>query len=304
MSKIIVDGTEITVIKVGNEDYFSLTDIIKKFDNNHVIIGNWIRKKDTIEYLGIWERLYNENFKLIEFDELSENAGTNRFTLSPQQWIAKTGAIGIQSKSGKNGGTYAHKDVAMHFAMWVSPEFQLMIIKEFQRLKENEAKLINVQWDYRRFLTKVNYRIHTDAIKDNIIPKYTSLSKEQEGYIYANEAEMLNVAVFGLTSKEWKIQNPEKVLKNLSIREVADIPQLTVLAGIESYNAILLKEGLTAKERLEKLKEAATTQLKSLSSYKYTYPIESPQLVKFEQTSTFDQQLKGLLNTPPPKKNN
>lgn len=190
----------------------------------------------------------------------------------------------------------------MHFAMWVSSEFQLMIIKEFQRLKENEAKLINVQWDYRRFLTKVNYQIHTDAIKDNIIPKYTSLSKEQEGYIYANEAEMLNVAVFGLTSKEWKMQNPEKVLKNLSIREVADIPQLTVLAGIESYNAILLKEGLTAKERFEKLKEAATMQLKSLSSYKYTYPIESPQLVKFEQTSTFDQQLKGLLNTPPPKK--
>ena len=303
MSKINVDGSEITILKQGEHDYFSLTDIVKNFENNHILIGNWLRKKDTLEYLGIWERIHNQDFKLIEFDEFRENAGTNRFTLSPQQWIAKTNAIGIISKSGRYGGTYAHKDIAMHFAMWLSPEFQLLIVKEFQRLKENEAKLINHEWDYRRFLSKVNYRIHTDAIKDVIIPKHHNLSREEEGYIYANEAELLNMAVFGITSKKWKTDNPKMVLQGLSLREVATIPQLTVLANIETYNAILLKDGLTPKQRFEKLKQEAISQLKSLSNYKYTYPIDSPKLLEYQQTSTFDQQLKGLLSTPPPKDN-
>lgn len=303
MSKIIVDNSEINIIKVGGQDYFSLTDIVKNFDNNHVIIGNWLRKKDTIEYLGIWEKMNNPNFKLIDFDEFTQNAGTNRFTLSPQQWISKTGAIGLTSKSGRYGGTYAHKDIAMHFTMWISPQFQLMIVKEFQRLKENEAKLLNYEWDYRRFLSKVNYRIHTDAVKENIIPQYKSLTREQEGYIYVNEAEMLNVPVFGMTSREWKQKNPEMVLKGLTIREVASIPQLTVLANIEAYNAILVKQGIPPKERLEMLKKEASDQLKSLANYKYTYPIDSPKLLAFEQTSTnFDSNLRVLLNTPPPKK--
>jgi hypothetical protein len=302
MSKINVEGANITIVKKGENEYFSLTDMVKKFENNHVLIGNWLRKKDTLEYLGIWERIHNQSFKLIEFDEFRENAGTNRFTLSPQQWIAKTGATGIISKSGRNGGTYAHKDIAMHFAMWLSPEFQLLIVKEFQRLKENEAKLINHEWDYRRFLSKVNYRIHTDAIKDVIIPKYQNLSREEEGYIYANEAEMLNMAVFGITSRKWKNDNPEMVLRGLSLREVSTIPQLTVLANIETYNAILLKEGLPPKERLEKLKFHATEQLKSLSTYKYSFPIDSPKLLQYQQTSTFDKNLKGLLSVPPPKK--
>lgn len=302
MSKIVVDGAEITLLKQGENDYFSLTDIVKNFENNHILIGNWIRKKDTLEYLGIWERIHNQGFKLIEFDEFRENAGTNRFTLSPQQWIAKTDAIGIISKSGRYGGTYAHRDIAMHFAMWLSPELQLLIVKEFQRLKENEAKLINHEWDYRRFLSKVNYRLHTDAIKDIIIPQYQNLPKEEEGYIYANEAEMLNMAVFGMTSKRWKMSNPEMVLRGLSLREIATIPQLTVLANIETYNAILLKQGLSAKDRLEKLKEEAVSQLKSLANYKFEYPIDSPKLIEYQQNATFDQKLKGLLKVPPPKK--
>lgn len=302
MSKIVVDGAEITIVKHGDEDYFSITDIVKRFDNNNTIIGNWIRRKDTIEYLGIWERIHNQDFKLLEFEELSQNSGTNRFTLSPQHWIAKTGAKGILSKSGRNGGTYAHRDIAMHFAMWISPEFQLLIVKEFQRLKENEAKLINHEWDYRRFLSKVNYRIHTDAVKDIVIPKYGSLTKEQEGYIYANNAEMLNVAVFGITSREWKTKNPKAVLEGFNIRDTANIPQLTVLANIEAYHSILIKQGLSPADRLKQLKEEAVSQLKALSKYKYTFPIESPNTIYLEQTSTFDTQLKGLLSVPPPKK--
>lgn len=289
MSKIVVDGTEIAIINHKDDDYISLTDIAKNFENNHILIGNWLRKKDTLEYVGIWEKLHNQNFKLIEFDEFRERAGTNRFTLSPQQWISKTNAIGIISKSGRYGGTYAHKDIAMHFAMWLSPEFQLLIIKEFQRLKENEAKLINHEWDYRRFLSKVNYRIHTDAIKDTIIPKYPNISKEEESYIYANEAEMLNMAVFGQTSRHWKHNNPEMILRGLSLREIATIPQLTVLANIETYNAILVKEGLSAKDRLEKLKQEAVYQLKVLSNYKFTFPIDSPKLLQYEQNKDFDQ---------------
>lgn len=304
MSKIVVDGTEITIIKHGDEDYFSVTDIVKKFENNHTIIGNWIRRKDTLEYLGIWERIHNPDFKLLDFDEFVQRAGSNRFSLSPQMWINKTNAIGIVSKSGKNGGTYAHKDIAMHFAMWVSPEFQLLIVKEFQRLKEQEAKLVNHEWDYRRFLSKVNYRIHTDSVKENVIPKYVNLTKEQEGYIYANNAEMLNVAVFGVTSKEWKTKNPKAVLQGFNIRDVATIPQLTVLANIEAYHSTLMKQGLSPADRLKKLKEEATYQLKALSKYKYSFPIESPNTIYLEQTTTFDQQLRGLLNVPPPSKEN
>jgi hypothetical protein len=304
MSKIIVDGAEISIIKHVNEDYFSITDIVKRFENNNTIIGNWLRRKDTIEYLGIWERIHNQNFKLLEFEEFTQSAGTNRFTLSPQQWIAKTSAIGIISKSGKYGGTYAHRDIAMHFAMWVSPEFQLLIVKEFQRLKEQEAKLINHEWDYRRFLSKVNYRIHTDAVKEIVIPKYGALTREQEGYIYANNAEMLNVAVFGMTSKEWKTKNPKVVLEGYNIRDVATIPQLTVLANIEAYHSTLIKQGLSPADRFKTLKEEAVSQLKALSKYKYNYPIESPNSIMLEQPSTFDTQLKGLLNTPPPKNEN
>jgi hypothetical protein len=302
MSKITVKGSEITILKENQDDYICLTDMIKNMPNSHIIIGNWLRLKDTIEYLGLWEGLNNPKFKLIEFDEFKQSSGSNRFTLSPEQWIIKTNAIGMLSKSGRNGGTYAHRDIAFHFAMWISPEFHLMVVQEFQKLKEQETKYLNIEWDYRRFLTKVNYRIHTDAIKDNIIPVYNPVSKSEEGYIYASEAELLNMAVFGTTSKQWRSDNPELVIKGLNIRDVANIPQLTVLSNLESYHSMLIKEGLSPKQRLEKLKEAASTQLKSLSQTRYDYPIESPIKLKYEQNSTFDKDLKGLLNVPPERK--
>ena len=285
MSKINVKGNEITIISHNNGDYISLTDMVRNTENNHVIIGNWLRKKDTVEYLGIWERLNNPNFKLIDFDEFRINAGSNRFALSPKQWIEKTDSIGILSKSGRYGGTYAHKDIAFHFAMWLSPEFQLIIVKEFQRLKEEENKHQNLQWDYRRFLSKVNYRIHTDAVKENIIPTHPNLSPEKEAYVYANEAEILNVSVFGITSKQWREDNPKEVQQGFNIRDLANIPQLTVLANLENLNAHLISEGNSPKERFEKLKIASIKQLKSLSNYSFAYPIESP---NSSETNTFN----------------
>jgi len=302
MSKIKVDGIDITVVAKNDNDYISLTDMVSNQEEGSKLIEKWLISKNTIEFLGVWEIMNNANFNSPEFEGIRNEAGTNRFFVSVKQWVSKTNAIGIMAKTGKFGGTYAHKDIAFHFGMYISPLFNLLLIKEFQRLKDEESKLKNVEWDYRRFLTKVNYRIHTDAIKENIIPQYSSLSREEEGYIYSNEAEMLNVAVFGITSKAWKIKYPDKALKGLSLREIATIPQLTVLANIENYNAILLKEGLSSKDRLAKLKQIATTQLKTLSSYHYTYPTESPHSIKYEQTTTFDSSLKGLLNTPPPKK--
>lgn len=300
MSKIKVKETEITVIKEGDEDYISLTDMVRNVEGD-LLIRNWIRNKNTIEFLGVWERLHNQNFNMIEFDTIRIEAGTNRFILSVYQWVEKTNAIGIISRSGRYGGTYAHKDIAMEFATWISPEFKLLVIKEFDRLKIQENKLINPEWSYRRFLSKVNYRVHTDAIKENIVPIYQNLTKEQEGYIYANEAELLNVVIFGETSKQWRENNPDLVLKGLNIRDMANIPQLTVLANLESYNSILIKEGLSAKDRLNKLKESALTQLKSLSQFKYSYSIESPNKIKYEHTSTFNNDLKGLLGVPPEK---
>lgn len=301
MSKILVKDTEITIIKKNNEDYISLTDMVKKTDGDQ-LIKNWIRNKNTIEFLGIWERIHNQYFNMVEFDLIRIEAGTNRFTMSVAQWVEKTSAIGVISKTGRYGGTYAHKDIAMEFATWISPEFKLLVIKEFERLKENEAKLLNPEWDYRRFLSKVNYRVHTDAIKENIIPTYSVLTKDQEGYLYANEAEFLNVALFGMTSKQWREEHPDDVLGGLNIRDLATIPQLTVLANLESYNAIMIKEGISAKDRLLKLKEIAVTQLQSLSQYKYSYPIDSPNKIKQEQNLGFNRALKGLLSIPPENK--
>lgn len=298
MSKIIVQEKEIKVIKEGEEDYISLTDMVRNVDGDQ-LIKNWIRNKNTIEFLGVWERLHNQNFNMVEFDHIRIESGTNSFLMSVYQWVDKTNAIGIKAKAGRYGGTYAHKDIALEFATWISPEFKLLVIKEFDRLKEQENKLVNPEWDYRRFLSKVNYRVHTDAIKENIIPSYKTLTRDEEGYIYANEAELLNVANFGQTSKQWRLENPELAIQGYNIRDMATIPQLTVLANLESYNSILIKEGHSAKDRFPKLKELAVSQLKSLSQYKYSYSIESPYKMKYEQDSTFNQELKGLINVPP-----
>ncbi len=260
--KITVQGTEITVISEKNSDYISLTDIarVKNPDANGVI-ANWMRNRNTIEYLGIWEYLYNPHFKPLEFEGFKNEAGSNAFTLSPQRWIESTNAVGIVSKSGRYGGTFAHKDIAFKFASWISVEFELYVVKEFQRLKEDETRTKSLEWNLQRTLSKINYRIHTDAIKDEIIPKM--VSKEQTMFVYANEADLLNVALFGKTAKEWRDENPND---KGNIRDYATLEQLVVLSNMESINALLIRQGLPQGERLVQLNSVAITQMRSLTS--------------------------------------
>lgn len=258
---INANGTEITVISNGTEnDFISLTDIARyKSDEPKDVVKNWMRSKETIEFLGLWEKLNNPNFKGVEFDTFRNEAGSNSFTLSPQKWIDSTNAIGIVSKSGRGGGTYAHKDIAFEFASWVSAEFKLYIIKDYQRLKTDENSHLSLEWNINRTISKINYRIHTDAIKDNLIP--TNISSLQQGITYANEAEVLNMALFGKTSKEWRNENP-KLSGN--IRDYATIHQLIILSNLESINAEFIKQGFSQKDRLLKLNKIAIEQANSL----------------------------------------
>ena len=258
MQKINVKETSISIIKFDETDYISLTDIARfKSNEPNIVIGNWMRNRNTIEYLGIWETLYNPSFKPIEFEGFKKEAGLNAFTLSPSKWIDSTGAIGIVVKSGRYGGTYAHKDIAFKFASWISVEFELYFIKEFQRLKEEEQKLLG--WSAKRELAKINYRIHTDAIKQNLIPP--EVTPYQKSLIYADEADMLNVAMFGMTAKEWRDSYPE--LKG-NIRDYATINQLICLSNMENLNAVFINEGLKQPERLEKLNQIAIQQMRVL----------------------------------------
>jgi hypothetical protein len=260
--KITVQGTEITVISEKSNDYISLTDIarVKNPDANGVI-GNWMRNRNTIEYLGIWEYLYNPNFKPLEFEGFKNEAGANAFTLSPHRWIESTNAVGIISKSGRYGGTFAHKDIAFKFASWISVEFELYVVKEFQRLKEDETRTKSLEWNLQRTLSKINYRIHTDAIRDEIVPQM--VSKEQITFVYANEADLLNVALFGKTAKQWRDENPDD---KGNIRDYATLEQLVVLSNMESINALLIRQGLPQGERLVQLNNTAITQMRSLTS--------------------------------------
>jgi hypothetical protein len=257
--KIAVKGTEVTVIKNIKQDYISLTDIArhKNAERTDDLIRNWIRNRNTIEFLGIWEQLNNPDFKPVEFDGFRKQAGLNSFTLTPKQWIEKTKAIGIISKAGRYGGTYAHKDIAFEFASWISVEFKLYLIKEFQRLKENEQG--ELEWNVKRQLTKINYRIHTDAVKENLIP--LNLSPKQITMVYANEADVLNMALFGKTAKQWRDENSDK---KGNIRDYANVSQLVCLANLESLNAVLINEGLSQSERLKKLNQIAIQQMKIL----------------------------------------
>ena len=261
MGKIDVKGTNITVFSQNEEDYICLTDIAKykNEDRSDDLIRNWIRNRNTIEFLGIWEQLNNPDFKPVEFDGFRKQAGLNSFTLTPKQWIATTGAIGIISKPGRYGGTYAHKDIAFEFASWISVEFKLYLIKEFQRLKDQEREKLG--WDIRRNLTKINYRIHTDAIKENLIPP--ELTNAQINLVYASEADILNMALFGMTAKEWLDNNPD--LKG-NIRDYANVSQLVCLANMETLNAHFIHEGLTQKDRLVKLNRIAIQQMRLLTS--------------------------------------
>ncbi|MBN1494293.1 KilA-N domain-containing protein [Candidatus Peregrinibacteria bacterium] len=256
--KINVQGTEIVLLQQKDEDYISLTDMVRNINNGLVLIEKWLRNKNTIEFIGIWEQINNPNFNSPEFGGIKDQAGLNRFTLSVKEWILKTNSIGIVAKAGRYGGTYAHKDIAFEFASWISPEFKLYLIKEFQRLKEDENRRLTTGWNVKRTLAKVNYRIHTDAIKEYIIPKITL---EQANITYANEADVLNKALFGLTAKEWEDSNPGK---KGNIRDYADVVQLVCLSNLESLNAEFIREGLPQDKRLMRLNETAIFQMKSL----------------------------------------
>lgn len=264
MSKVDVKGILISVKKANQSDYISLTDIAKyKSDSPNDVIKNWMRNKDTIEFLGLWEKINNPNFKLVEFDGFRNEAGTNAFTMSPKKWIEETNAMGLTSTSGRYGGTFAHKDIAFEFASWVSAEFKLYLIKEFQRLIDEENSRKNIEWTVSRTLAKINYRIHTDSIKENLIPK--NLTSQQQSYTYANEADLLNMALFSMTAKEWREKNPDK---DGNIRDYASLEQLLILANLENLNSEYIKAGIEQKERLINLNKVAIDQMKILTNQK------------------------------------
>ena len=261
--KINIDESEISVIfGMHDDDYICLTDMVKAGDNSdrtNIVIQNWMRRKDTISYLGVWENLHNPNFKSIEFDAIRNASGTNRFILTAKEWIERTNAIGIIAKSGRYGGTYAHKDIAYHFGMWLSPEFNLLVVKEFQRLKEEEQKALG--WSAKRELAKINYHIHTDAIKANLVPQ--EIDTYHRSLIYANEADVLNVALFGMTAKEWRDAHPDD---KGNIRDYATINQLICLSNMENLNAVFINEGMPQQERLHKLNQIAIQQMTVLEN--------------------------------------
>ena len=258
MAKITVENTEITVIHQNEDDYISLTDMARSNLQEHIIF-RWLSLKSTIEYLGEWELLYNPDFNCTEFGTIKNMAGSNNFVLSVKTWIERTNAIGIFSKAGRYGGTYAHRDIAYHFGMWISPRFHLLLIKEYQRLKAEEQKQLG--WSAKRELSKINYHIHTDAIKQNLIPP--ELTPQQKSFVYADEADMLNVAMFGMTAREWREANPE--LKG-NIRDYATINQLICLSNMENLNSVFINDGLPQSERLEKLNKIAIHQMQVLEN--------------------------------------
>ena len=267
MTVMNVSNNDIRVMRVGNEDYISLTDLARYADSEEprLPIQNWMRNKDVISYLGLWENINNENFKRVEFDTFKNEAGSNKFKISPQKWIRETNAIGIISKSGRyNSGTFAHSDIAFEFASWLSPEFKLYLIKEFQRLKKNESYQNKMDWQANRILTKLNYLVHTDAIKSIIVPK---LTEKQKRFVYQEEADIINVALFGMTAKEWRDKNPDFKDKG-NIRDYTDLLHLVILNNLENINAELIKLGLPQSERLIKLNNIARKQIELLKNNK------------------------------------
>lgn len=262
--EINVKNNKITIIKAGNYEYISLTDLARYADEDdpRYPIQNWMRNKDVISYLGLWEIVNNPNFKRVEFDTFKNESGSNKFKISPQKWINETNAIGLISKSGNGGGTYAHSDIALEFASWLSPEFKFYLITEFERLKRQESYQYKVEWQASRLLSKVNYLMHTDAIKEIMVP---SLTDSQKNFVYASEADILNVALFGMTAKEWMKRNPELALEG-NIRDYTDLLHLIILNNLENTNAELIKLGLSQQERLIRLNESAKKQINLLKN--------------------------------------
>ena len=255
--KIIVNGAEITVTTIDDKDYISLTDMLKAKDGDF-FISDWLRNRNTVEFLGIWEQIHNPDFNYGEFATIRSQAGLNSYKISVKEWVEKTSAIGLRAKAGRYGGTYAYKDIAFEFGMWISPEFKIYLIKEFERLKSEELKQLG--WDIKRNLAKINYRIHTDAIKENLIPP--ELSARQISLVYANEADVLNMALFGMTAKQWRDAHPD--LKG-NIRDYANVSQLVCLSNLENLNAVFINEGMPQAERLAKLNAIAISQMKVLT---------------------------------------
>ena len=256
---INVQGVEIKIATVHEDDYISLTDMTKSFGDGDQLIKNWLENKNRIDFIGVWETLNNPNFNLVEFHQIKTEAGLNRFIMSAKKWIERTGGIGLIAKAGRYGGTYAHKDIAFEFGSWLSPEFKLYLIREFQRLKEQELGRNKLEWNIRRTLVKAQYKVHTDAVKNNLIPQ--EITKSQEGLIYASEADILNQALFGCTAKQWREENPGKAG---NIRDYASIEQLVVMTSLESQNALLIEQGVTARDRLVILNDLARRQMQSL----------------------------------------
>lgn len=258
--KIIVNGIDVSITQINDEDYICLTDMMKAKDGEF-FFHNWLRNRNTIEFLGIWEKVHNSGFNYVEFDRIKSVAGLNSFRLSAKEWITSTNAIGLISKAGRYGGTYAHKDIAFEFAMWISPEFKVYLIKDYERLKSDEQKQIG--WSAKRELSKINYRIHTDAIKKNLIPDEITLA--QAALTYADEADVLNIAMFGMTAKQWRDANPDK---KGNIRDYASINELICLSNMENINAVFINDGMLQSERLTKLNQIAIQQMKVLEDTK------------------------------------
>ena len=261
--KINVQGISVVVYEDNKEDYISLTDLARHRDEERsdYILQNWMRNRSTIEFIGLWEKFNNSNFNSIEFDGIKNMAGSNSFSLTPKRWIETTKAIGIISKTGRYGGTFAHKDIAFEFATWLSAEFKFYLIKEFQRLKDEESNIKNLEWNLQRTISKINYKIHTDAIKKNLIP--ITIAPAQKNFIYADEADVLNIALFSKTAKQWRDENPDY---KGNIRDEASIEQLVVLSNLESINAMLIQQGVSQSERLQTLNTLAISQMQSLIS--------------------------------------
>ncbi len=274
-TEIYVENNKVNVIRINNKEYISLTDLARYANPEEpkIPVQSWMRNKDVISYLGLWEKLNNENFKGHEFETFENEAGKHSFYMSPQKWIKETNAIGIISKSGNNGGTFAHSDIAFEFASWLSPEFKLYLIQEFERLKKNESYQYKIEWQANRVLSKVNYLIHTDAIKINIVPV---LTEEQKRYAYAEEADVLNVALFGMTAKQWRLQNPELAEKG-NMRDYTDLLHLVILSNLENTNAELINAGMPQNERLIKLNESARRQMRVLENNKGIKELENLQ---------------------------
>ena len=261
--QMIIDNTAINVIKINDDDYISLTDMLKAKDENF-LLSNWLRNRNTLEFLSVWEQMHNQDFNYVEFDLIKSEAGLNTYKISVKEWTKKTNAIGLVAKAGRYGGTYAHKDIAFEFASWISPTFKLYLIKEFQRLKEIESNEHNLEWNVKRLISKTNYHLQTEAVKEHIIPQ-SVLPLNKQNIEYANEADVLNMAVFGCTAKQWRKENPQRASNGENIRDMASINELAVLSTLEAVNADMIKEEISRDDRLDKLEKMARNQLSTLN---------------------------------------